>query len=82
MDKDKFKALRDINVYAYERCSDCFAKWICGGECMARNDAYPEEYMKEVCRFNRRFVKHVLIEELRRTVFEETGLSLEEYVKE
>lgn len=82
LDKDKFRDLRNINVFSYERCSDCFAKWSCGGECLARNDSYPEEYMNEVCCFNRKFVKHVLVEELRKTVFEETGLSLEEYVKE
>lgn len=82
LDKEKFKALRDINVLAYERCTDCFAKWSCGGECLARNDSYPDEYMKEVCNFNRRFVKHVLIEELRKSVLEETGLSLEEYINE
>ena len=49
---------------------------------MARNDSYPDEYMEVVCRFNRRFVKHLLIESIRQTVLEETGLTLEEYVKE
>lgn len=82
LDKEKFQALRNINVFSYERCSHCFAKWSCGGECMARNDSYPDEYMEVVCRFNRRFVKHLLIESIRQTVLEETGLTLEEYVKE
>ena len=82
LDKEKFQTLRNINVFSYERCSDCFAKWSCGGECMARNDSYPNEYMEVVCRFNRRFVKHLLIESIRQTVLEETGLTLEEYVKE
>lgn len=82
LDKDKFQTLRNINVFSYKRCTDCFAKWSCGGECMARNDSYPNEYMEVVCRFNRRFVKHLLIESIRQTVLEETGLTLEEYVKE
>ena len=56
--------------------------WSCGGECMARNDTYPGEFMAKVCDFNRRFVHHLLIEELRNTVYEETGLTLEEYVNE
>lgn len=82
LDMEKFQALRNINVFSYNRCADCFAKWSCGGECMARNDSYPSEYMEAVCRFNRRFVKHLLIESIRKTVLEETGLTLEEYVKE
>lgn len=82
LDFEKFKQIRDINVFSYERCTDCFAKWSCGGECMARNDTYPGEFMAKVCDFNRRFVHHLLIEELRNTVYEETGLTLEEYVNE
>ena len=82
LDKEKFASLRDINVFSYDRCTECFAKWSCGGECLARNDTYPSEYMEVVCDFNRRFVKYLLLEDLRKTVKEETGLTLEEYVAE
>lgn len=82
IDTDKFSHLYDRNVFAYNRCRDCFAKWSCGGECMTRNDTYPSDYMEEVCRFNRKFVKHLLIERVRQNVEEEFNLSLEEYVKQ
>ena len=82
IDTDKFSRLYGKNVFAYNRCRDCFAKWSCGGECMTRNDTYPPDYMEEVCSFNRRFVKHLLIERVRKNVEEEYNMSLEEYVRQ
>lgn len=82
LDEEKFEKLRAINVFSYERCRDCFAKWSCGGECLARNETYPENYMQEVCRFNRKFIKHLLLEEIGNTIKEEYGISLEEYVRQ
>lgn len=55
-DMEKFKQLININVLHREKCRDCFAKWNCGGECMTRQDQYPEEYMEEVCNFNRQWL--------------------------
>lgn len=49
---------------------------------MTRNDTYPPDYMEEVCSFNRRFVKHLLIERVRKNVEEEYNMSLEEYVRQ
>lgn len=81
IDVEKFNCLYGKNIFAYSRCQDCFAKWSCGGECMTRNDTYPEDYMEEVCCFNRKFIKHMLLERVSKTVNEEFGLSLEEYVR-
>lgn len=80
VDKDKFKYLYDRNVAAYDRCHDCFAKWDCGGECMTRNDIYPEPYLTEVCKFNKRFIRHTLLEKVAETVYNECGMTLEDYV--
>jgi radical SAM protein with 4Fe4S-binding SPASM domain len=55
-DMDKFRQLIDINSLNKEKCRNCFAKWNCGGECMTRQDQYPEEYMDEVCHFNRQWL--------------------------
>lgn len=82
VDIEKFRVLYGKNIFSREQCRDCFAKWSCGGECMTRNETYPAEYMEEVCRFNRRFVKHLLLERLARCVKDETGMSLEEYVRQ
>ena len=78
----RFNEIYNVNVLSYKRCNDCFAKWNCGGECMARNDTYPKEYMEEVCNFNRRFIKHLLIERVEKSVYEQTGMDLYEYTKQ
>lgn len=79
IDTSKFAKLYDRNVLSYSECKDCFAKWSCGGECMTRRSTYPDAYMREVCHFNRRILLHQLIEEIRRSVWEEYGQSLEEF---
>lgn len=82
IDKEKFNKLYSINLFHYKRCRDCFAKFSCGGECMTRNAIYPAEFMDEVCKFNRQFILHQLIERIEDSIQEAYGLTLEEYVKE
>lgn len=79
IDPVKFAQLYNRNVLSYPECKDCYAKWSCGGECMTRRSTYPEAYMREVCHFNRRILLHQLIDEVRRSVQEEYGQSLEEF---
>jgi radical SAM protein with 4Fe4S-binding SPASM domain len=62
IDDNKFDRLYSHNVFAYEECTDCLAKWSCGGECFTRRSTYPPEYMSEVCRFNRKFIEQQLKE--------------------
>lgn len=78
IDEDKFRQLYEDNMLSRHRCDDCFARWNCGGECMARNDTYPQEYMDEVCRFNRRWLKLLLKERLEQEMFQTQGLTLRE----
>lgn len=80
IDYDKYNSLRNKNVFYYKRCEDCFAKWSCGGECMTRNETYPEEYMEEVCSFNKRFLLHQLLTKIEDDVKDEYGVTLKEYV--
>ncbi|MBO7189930.1 MAG: radical SAM protein [Alistipes sp.] len=82
IDKERFDKLYSINLFHYDRCHDCFAKFSCGGECMTRNAIYPAEFMDEVCKFNRRFILHQLVERIEESIQETCGLTLEEYVKE
>lgn len=82
IDKSHFNQLYSINLFSYDRCRDCFAKFSCGGECLTRNTIYPADYMQKVCNFNRKFVLHQLLEKIEENIYEESGLTLEEYVKE
>lgn len=82
LNESQFKQLYNNNLFSSRKCDKCFARWSCGGECMTRNDTYPPEYMKEVCSFNRRFIRHLLIERIEQSVLEETGQTLKEYVRQ
>lgn len=81
IDEKRFERLYDRNVCAYTACRDCFAKWDCGGECMTRRDNYPPDYLEEVCRFNRRFVRYRLLKAIEDTLKQEQGLTLKQYVE-
>jgi uncharacterized protein len=35
-DEDKYKRLAGSQVQSMESCKDCFAKWHCGGDCLAK----------------------------------------------
>ena len=78
IDEDKFQQLYEDNMLSKHRCDDCFARWNCGGECMARSDTYPQEYMNEVCRFNQRWVMHLLKEQLEQEMKNNQSLTLQE----
>ena len=47
---------------------------------MTRNAIYPESYLVEVCKFNKRFVRHSLVKKVTETIYNEYGMTLEEYV--
>lgn len=65
IDAGKFQSLFDRNLFAYEECADCIAKWSCGGECFTRRNTYAPEYMAEVCRFNRNVIELLLKEKVK-----------------
>lgn len=69
IDDEKFERLYTHNVFEYQECTDCIAKWSCGGECLTRRSTYPPEYMAEVCRFNRKVVLRLLEEEVKDVEF-------------
>lgn len=81
VDHDKFASLiRQNTIYSQPRCRDCFIKWNCGGGCMMQNNQYSDEVLDVICRFTRRFSKHMLIERLADNYAEE-GESLSETIK-
>lgn len=79
IDTEKFARLYGRNVLSYSECKDCFAKWSCGGECLTRRSTYTDAYMDQVCRFNRRILLHLLMEEIKKSLQEEYGQTLEEF---
>jgi uncharacterized protein len=79
-DLQKLKKLSDINIYSMGKCRDCFAKWHCGGGCMAQRYAYNEEVLNLICDYTRSFTKRMLLERLENQYREFYQVSLEEAV--
>lgn len=79
IDADKFRKIHGINVYSLEKCTNCYAKWHCGGGCMCPNDLYDEASLEEVCHFTREMIKHTLLERLEESCRQEEGCSLHNY---
>lgn len=82
LDTVHFAQLYSRNVASYTECADCFAKWVCGGECLTRRSTYTAEQMAEVCRFNRRYVRHQLLSRVEEEVKEAYGTNLYDYVRQ
>lgn len=64
LNEEKFNTIHQIDVHSYEKCTDCFAKWHCGGGCMCPNDLYNDDYLKEVCVFTKELVRRTLLERI------------------
>lgn len=64
LDEKKFDTIHHVDVYSFEKCNDCYAKWHCGGGCMCPNDLYSENYLEEVCIFTRELVRRTLLERM------------------
>jgi uncharacterized protein len=63
IDERKRKYLQDITVDNLEYCKDCFAKWHCAGECVARigHDDLHGERGHDRCILNRKMLKSKLV---------------------
>ena len=81
IDDDKFNMIHGINVYSFEKCTHCYAKWHCGGGCMCPNDLYDDKHLDEVCRFTCEMVKQTLLERLNERCLDESGSNLQEYIE-
>jgi len=64
LNQDKFLTVHNENVYSFDKCKDCFAKWHCGGGCMCPNSTYSEEYLNVICDFTCNYIKQVLLERM------------------
>jgi len=61
IDHDKFRRLMSRDVYANGKCEDCFAKWHCGGGCLAQAYTYDETRLNIICDWTRNFTKLLLL---------------------
>lgn len=80
IDYEKFNHLVNLDVYHYPKCKTCFAKWHCGGGCMAQKHIYSEAILDEFCKFTLNFVKRKLLNNLEKEYKQNHGITLQELV--
>jgi radical SAM protein with 4Fe4S-binding SPASM domain len=80
IDFEKFLKLTGDNVYSREKCRDCFAKWHCGGGCLAQKYVYNEDVLDLICDFTRSFTKRMILVKLEKQYKEYYDVSLKEAV--
>lgn len=71
IDTERFRHLIAHDIHACESCSHCFAKWHCGGGCLAQASIYNQEQLDIICEWTRNFTKEILIRRLHNVSLEE-----------
>ncbi|HPF64936.1 radical SAM protein [Lentimicrobium sp.] len=72
-DQEKFSDICSENVYSFNKCEHCFAKWYCAGGCMCPNDLYDEARLEVLCDFTRELVAQELTGRVQRRHFRDKG---------
>ena len=65
IDKERFASLVAHDIGHSPRCRTCFAKWHCGGGCLAQASIYDEEHLRIICDWTRSFTKEILLRRYR-----------------
>ncbi|MCX6334554.1 MAG: radical SAM protein [Bacteroidia bacterium] len=63
-DKYRFKRLTENQVQSFDSCSDCFAKWHCGGDCLAKTPDFSKVTVQRNayrCKINKALTRDSLI---------------------
>lgn len=82
-DNDKFRAILDeYNIYSFEKCHDCFARWNCGGGCRLFHHYFDERYDEVRCDFVRKALRRELLTVLANNFRQATGKDLHAHIRE
>lgn len=72
--------ISESNIYSEPMCTDCFAKWNCGGGCRLFHHSFKEQYEQVRCNFTRKSLKRQLIETLSSSFKQSSGLELDDFI--
>jgi radical SAM protein with 4Fe4S-binding SPASM domain len=64
VDAEKFKTLISHDIACNIKCTDCFAKWHCGGGCFAQSYVYSDKQLDIICDWTRDFIKQILLKQM------------------
>jgi radical SAM protein with 4Fe4S-binding SPASM domain len=59
-DDNKFRSLISHDITMQPKCRNCFAKWHCGGGCLAQSMIYADDQLDIICDWTRRFTQEIL----------------------
>lgn len=81
-DNEKFKdIMAHNNIYTQPMCSDCFAKWNCGGGCRLFHDSFSADFEKVRCRFVRKGLKRQMFDVLVSNFRKSSNIDLTEFIR-
>lgn len=64
VDFEKLNLLLNKNVFYYNECKKCFAKWHCAGGCLFQRNMYSKLQFKDNCSFIRKFIQLMILEKV------------------
>jgi uncharacterized protein len=77
----KFDHLISYDMHHNEKCLDCFARFHCGGGCLAQAYAFDEDKLAVICDWTRDFIMKILLRRLEYSTQEVSGLSLKDTIQ-
>jgi len=82
IDRQKFDKLIGLNVYNYDKCKECYAKWHCAGGCLVHKYVYSEDIQNEICQYTRNFTRRMLLHNLDKEYLKNYGMSVREAIQQ
>lgn len=81
-DNEKFKdIMTHNNIYTQPICSNCFAKWNCGGGCRLFHDSFSADFEEVRCKFVRKGLKRQMFDVLVSNFRKSSNMDLTEFIR-
>ena len=81
-DEDKFRRqMAEYNIYTSPECSECFARWNCGGGCRLFHQSFGPDFVPVRCKFVRKALKMELWRTISEKFRKQTGGDLHTFVQ-
>lgn len=82
-DYEKFKNIMATNnIYTQPMCTNCFAKWNCGGGCRLFHDSFSPDFEEVRCRFVRKGLKQQMFDVLVANFRKSSNMDLRDFIAE
>lgn len=80
-DNKRFKnIMAQNNIYTQPMCTNCFAKWNCGGGCRLFHDSFSPEFEEVRCEFVRKGLKQQMLNVLASNFRKSSNADLNEFI--